>query len=141
MAPRSFFPVALPGAANFATAPPGVAFDAWPPERGESVAGGHGRTERRARGACPDRTRRCPRTFEDNAEFGLGMRLPLDAQSDHARQLLTRLAPAARRRRPPLAVLWRSSRPPAKPPERRTSAPSPAPTATSTSHRSRWGPT
>jgi pyruvate-ferredoxin/flavodoxin oxidoreductase len=31
--------------------------------------------------------------FEDNAEFGLGMRLALDAQSDHARQLLTRLAP------------------------------------------------
>jgi pyruvate-ferredoxin/flavodoxin oxidoreductase len=32
--------------------------------------------------------------FEDNAEFGLGMRLALDAQSDHARQLVTRLAPA-----------------------------------------------
>jgi pyruvate-ferredoxin/flavodoxin oxidoreductase len=32
--------------------------------------------------------------FEDNAEFGLGMRLGLDAQSDHARALLTRLAPA-----------------------------------------------
>jgi pyruvate-ferredoxin/flavodoxin oxidoreductase len=32
--------------------------------------------------------------FEDNAEFGLGMRLALDAQADHARQLLTRLAPA-----------------------------------------------
>jgi pyruvate-ferredoxin/flavodoxin oxidoreductase len=31
--------------------------------------------------------------FEDNAEFGLGMRLGLDAQHDHARQLLTRLAP------------------------------------------------
>ncbi len=31
--------------------------------------------------------------FEDNAEFGLGMRLALDAQADHARQLLTRLAP------------------------------------------------
>jgi pyruvate-ferredoxin/flavodoxin oxidoreductase len=31
--------------------------------------------------------------FEDNAEFGLGMRLALDAQSDHARQLVTRLAP------------------------------------------------
>jgi pyruvate-ferredoxin/flavodoxin oxidoreductase len=32
--------------------------------------------------------------FEDNAEFGLGMRLALDAQTDHARQLLERLAPA-----------------------------------------------
>ena len=32
--------------------------------------------------------------FEDNAEFGLGMRLALDAQTDHARQLVTRLAPA-----------------------------------------------
>ena len=32
--------------------------------------------------------------FEDNAEFGLGMRLALDAQVDHARLLLTRLAPA-----------------------------------------------
>ena len=31
--------------------------------------------------------------FEDNAEFGLGMRLALDAQTDHARRLLTRLAP------------------------------------------------
>ncbi len=31
--------------------------------------------------------------FEDNAEFGLGMRLALDAQAGHARQLLTRLAP------------------------------------------------
>ena len=31
--------------------------------------------------------------FEDNAEFGLGMRLALDAQSDHARGLLRRLAP------------------------------------------------
>ncbi|MGD0122175.1 MAG: pyruvate:ferredoxin (flavodoxin) oxidoreductase [Candidatus Limnocylindrales bacterium] len=31
--------------------------------------------------------------FEDNAEFGLGMRLALDAQSDHARRLLSRLAP------------------------------------------------
>jgi pyruvate-ferredoxin/flavodoxin oxidoreductase len=31
--------------------------------------------------------------FEDNAEFGLGMRLALDAQTDHARQLLGRLAP------------------------------------------------
>jgi pyruvate-ferredoxin/flavodoxin oxidoreductase len=31
--------------------------------------------------------------FEDNAEFGLGMRLGLDAQHDHARQLLERLAP------------------------------------------------
>ncbi len=32
--------------------------------------------------------------FEDNAEFGLGMRLALDAQTEHARGLLTRLAPA-----------------------------------------------
>ena len=32
--------------------------------------------------------------FEDNAEFGLGMRLALDAQTDHARRLLERLAPA-----------------------------------------------
>jgi pyruvate-ferredoxin/flavodoxin oxidoreductase len=32
--------------------------------------------------------------FEDNAEFGLGMRLALDAQTDHARRLLGRLAPA-----------------------------------------------
>ncbi|HSG86996.1 MAG TPA: pyruvate:ferredoxin (flavodoxin) oxidoreductase [Candidatus Limnocylindrales bacterium] len=31
--------------------------------------------------------------FEDNAEFGLGMRLALDAQSAHARQLLEGLAP------------------------------------------------
>ena len=31
--------------------------------------------------------------FEDNAEFGLGMRLALDAQTDHARLLLSRLAP------------------------------------------------
>ncbi len=31
--------------------------------------------------------------FEDNAEFGLGMRLALDAQSEHARQLLEVLAP------------------------------------------------
>jgi pyruvate-ferredoxin/flavodoxin oxidoreductase len=31
--------------------------------------------------------------FEDNAEFGLGMRLALDAQNDHARGMLTRLAP------------------------------------------------
>jgi pyruvate-ferredoxin/flavodoxin oxidoreductase len=31
--------------------------------------------------------------FEDNAEFGLGMRLALDAQIDHARVLLERLAP------------------------------------------------
>ncbi len=30
--------------------------------------------------------------FEDNAEFGLGMRLALDAQTDHARVLLSRLA-------------------------------------------------
>ena len=32
--------------------------------------------------------------FEDNAEFGLGMRLALDAQSDFARLLLSRLTPA-----------------------------------------------
>ena len=32
--------------------------------------------------------------FEDNAEFGLGMRLALDAQTDQARQLLAKLAPA-----------------------------------------------
>ena len=31
--------------------------------------------------------------FEDNAEFGLGMRLALDSQTDHARQLLERLSP------------------------------------------------
>jgi len=31
--------------------------------------------------------------FEDNAEFGLGMRLALDRQRDRARQLLERLAP------------------------------------------------
>ncbi len=31
--------------------------------------------------------------FEDNAEFGLGMRLALDAQTDQARQLLAQLAP------------------------------------------------
>ena len=31
--------------------------------------------------------------FEDNAEFGLGMRLALDAQADQARVLLARLAP------------------------------------------------
>jgi len=31
--------------------------------------------------------------FEDNAEFGLGMRLALDAQTDHARQLVERLRP------------------------------------------------
>ncbi len=31
--------------------------------------------------------------FEDNAEFGLGMRLALDAQTSFAQQLLTRLAP------------------------------------------------
>ncbi len=30
--------------------------------------------------------------FEDNAEFGLGMRLALDAQTDHARQLVRALA-------------------------------------------------
>ena len=32
--------------------------------------------------------------FEDNAEFGLGMRLALDAQTDQARRLVERLAPA-----------------------------------------------
>ncbi len=32
--------------------------------------------------------------FEDNAEFGLGMRLALDAQGDHARRLVERLAAA-----------------------------------------------
>jgi pyruvate-ferredoxin/flavodoxin oxidoreductase len=31
--------------------------------------------------------------FEDNAEFGLGMRLGLDAQTDHAKYLLEKLAP------------------------------------------------
>jgi len=31
--------------------------------------------------------------FEDNAEFGLGMRLALDSQAEHARRLLERLAP------------------------------------------------
>ena len=31
--------------------------------------------------------------FEDNAEFGLGMRLALDAQTDHARRLIERLVP------------------------------------------------
>jgi pyruvate-ferredoxin/flavodoxin oxidoreductase len=31
--------------------------------------------------------------FEDNAEFGLGMRLALDAQTNHARMLLDRLSP------------------------------------------------
>ncbi len=31
--------------------------------------------------------------FEDNAEFGLGMRLAVDALTDHARRLLERLAP------------------------------------------------
>ncbi len=31
--------------------------------------------------------------FEDNAEFGLGMRLALDAQTDQARRLVGRLAP------------------------------------------------
>src|SRR6058998_804066 len=31
--------------------------------------------------------------FEDNAEFGLGMRLALDHQAEHARALLERLAP------------------------------------------------
>jgi pyruvate-ferredoxin/flavodoxin oxidoreductase len=32
--------------------------------------------------------------FEDNAEFGLGMRLALDKQAQYARELVTRLAPA-----------------------------------------------
>jgi pyruvate-ferredoxin/flavodoxin oxidoreductase len=32
--------------------------------------------------------------FEDNAEFGLGMRLAVDKQNAYARELLTRLAPA-----------------------------------------------
>jgi pyruvate-ferredoxin/flavodoxin oxidoreductase len=32
--------------------------------------------------------------FEDNAEFGLGMRLALDAQAAHARELVHRLTPA-----------------------------------------------
>jgi pyruvate-ferredoxin/flavodoxin oxidoreductase len=31
--------------------------------------------------------------FEDNAEFGLGMRLAIDKQADYARELVTRLAP------------------------------------------------
>ncbi len=35
--------------------------------------------------------------FEDNAEFGLGMRLALDAQNGHARGLLERLAPVVGR--------------------------------------------
>ena len=30
--------------------------------------------------------------FEDNAEFGLGMRLALDKQSEYARELIVRLA-------------------------------------------------
>src|SRR5438876_6603724 len=32
--------------------------------------------------------------FEDNAEFGLGMRLALDKQTEYARELVTRLRPA-----------------------------------------------
>ncbi|MFB3921268.1 MAG: pyruvate:ferredoxin (flavodoxin) oxidoreductase [Terriglobia bacterium] len=32
--------------------------------------------------------------FEDNAEFGLGMRLAIDKQAQYARELVTRLAPA-----------------------------------------------
>jgi pyruvate-ferredoxin/flavodoxin oxidoreductase len=32
--------------------------------------------------------------FEDNAEFGLGMRLALDKQAEYARELVTRLGPA-----------------------------------------------
>ncbi len=35
--------------------------------------------------------------FEDNAEFGLGLRLGLDAQNDQARRLLARLAPVVGR--------------------------------------------
>ena len=35
--------------------------------------------------------------FEDNAEFGLGMRLALDAQTDQARRLLEQLSPGDRR--------------------------------------------
>ena len=34
--------------------------------------------------------------FEDNAEFGLGMRLAIDKQADYARQLVTRLGLADR---------------------------------------------
>ena len=36
--------------------------------------------------------------FEDNAEFGLGMRLTLDKQSEYARELLPSLRSAGRRR-------------------------------------------
>ncbi len=35
----------------------------------------------------------CNSLFEDNAEFGLGMRLSIDQQLDHARMLLNRLRP------------------------------------------------
>ncbi len=51
--------------------------------------------------------------FEDNAEFGLGMRLALDAQDDQARRLLARLAPAVgagARPRHPRAPTRRPSR-------------------------------
>ena len=37
--------------------------------------------------------------FEDNAEFGLGMRLAVDKQADYARELVTRLARTS-------ATLW-----------------------------------
>jgi pyruvate-ferredoxin/flavodoxin oxidoreductase len=36
----------------------------------------------------------CNSLFEDNAEFGLGLRLARDQQAEHARRLLARLAPA-----------------------------------------------
>ncbi len=49
--------------------------------------------------------------------------------------------PAVRRRRPPRAAPWPSSPRRARPPARRTSAPSPGPTATSTWPRSPWAPT
>ena len=49
--------------------------------------------------------------------------------------------PAARRPRPPRAARWPSSPRPASRAARRTSARSPAPTATSTSPRCRWAPT
>jgi len=32
--------------------------------------------------------------FEDNAEFGLGLRLAVDKQTEYARELLTRLSPS-----------------------------------------------
>ena len=46
--------------------------------------------------------------FEDNAEFGLGMRLALDRQADHARALLAGWP--GRRRRPGRASSWRAAR-------------------------------